>query len=109
MKVYFVPKNYLGKWSLALIIIMPMLFCLGMNFVDYYDSIPAGRTILQDIINRPGIALPMLTGFTTGIAGFIIGLIAIVRKKERAILVFLSTAIGFMVLLWVFAEILFPH
>lgn len=80
-----------------------------MSFVDFYESIPAGRTIPHDIIVRPGIALPMLAGFISGIATFFTGVIGIIRKKDRSILVFLSTAIGFFVLLWCLAEILFPH
>ena len=109
MEMNFTPKSYLGKLSVVLIVFMPIFFYIGMSFVDFYESIPAGRTIQHDIIVRPGIALPMLAGFISGIAAFFTGIIGIIRKKDRSILVFFSTAMGFFVLLWCLAEILFPH
>ena len=109
MNINFTPKSHLGKLSVVLIVLVPVFFYIGMSFVDFYESIPAGRTIPQDIILRPGIALPMLAAFISGIAAFFAGAIGIIRKKDRSILVFLSTALGFFVLLWCLAEILFPH
>jgi len=108
MKINFAPKSGLGKWSIGLIVIAPILFYIGMSFVGFYESIPAGETILHDIIVRPGIALPMLAGFISGIAAFFTGIIGIIRKKDRSILVSLSTAMGFFVLLWCLAQFLFP-
>ena len=109
MKINFAPKTDLGKWSIGLIVLVPILLYIGMSFVDFYESIPAGRTILQDIVARPGLALPMLAGFASGIAAFFCGVIGITRKKDYSALVFISTTMGFFVLLWVLAEILFPH
>jgi hypothetical protein len=43
---------------------------------------------------RPALALTMLAGMVTGISAFITGLLAIVRQKENAILVYISTTIG---------------
>ena len=103
------PKTILGKLSIALIILVPILFYIGMSFVNFYESIPAGRTIPQDIIVRPGVALFMLAGFFSGIAAFFTGIISILKNKERSVLVFLSTLLGSLVLLWIFAEIAFPH
>ncbi len=108
-KIRFLPKSILGKWSVALIIAVPVLFYAGMSFVDFYKSIPAGETILRDVVARPGIALPMLTGFICGIAAFFVGLAGITKKKDYSIFVFLSTIAGFLVLLWCLAEIVFPH
>jgi len=108
-KINFAPKSNLGKWSIGLIIMVPILFYLGMSFVSFYERIPAGETILHDIIVRPGIALPMLAGFISGIAAFFTGLIDIRTKKDRSILVFLSTTIGFFVLLWCLAQFVFSY
>jgi len=101
------PKSMLGKWSVGLVVMVPILLFIGMSFAGFYKG-PAGETILQDIFARPGIALPMLAGFMAGIAGFICGAIGIARK-DRAVLVYISTIAGFFVLLWVLAEIMFPH
>jgi hypothetical protein len=51
----------------------------------------------------------MLAGFISGIAAFLTGIVGIIRKKDYSVLILLSTVIGFLVLLWCLAEILFPH
>lgn len=107
--IKLLPKTILGKWSIVLIVAMPIFFYIGMSFVGFYESVPAGKTIPDDIVIRPRVALPMLTGFVCGIAAFFIGIIGITRKKDYSIFVFLSTAVGFLTLLWCLAEILFPH
>ncbi len=109
MRLSFVPKATLGKWSAGLIVVMPVFFYIGMSFVSFYKSIPAGKTISHDIIVRPGVALSMLAGFISGIVAFFVGAISITRKKDYSVLVFLSTVIGFLVLLWCLSEILFSH
>ncbi len=109
MKINFTPKSNLGKWSIGLIIIMPILFYIGMSFVSFYESVPAGKTIPHDMIARPGVALPMLAGFVSGVAAFFCGIIGITRKKDYSILIFISTILGFFVILWIFGEFLFPH
>jgi len=109
MKLNFLPKSCLGKWSVALIVAMPIFFYIGMSFVDFYESVPAGKTIPDDIMVRPGVALPMLAGFVCGIAAFFTGIIGIIKKKDYSILIFLSSAMGFLTLLWCLAEVLFPH
>lgn len=103
------PKTISGKWSVVLIFAMPIFFYIGVSFVSFYESVPAGKTIPHDIVVRPGVALPMLAGFASGIAAFFTGIIGIIRKKDYSILVFLSTALGFLMLLWWLAEIIFPH
>jgi len=109
MRINFLPKSNLGKLSIGLIVMVPILLYIGISFVDFYESVPTGKTIPNDIVARPGVALPMLAGFISGIAAFICGIISIIRKKDYSVFVFISTVLGFFVLLWVFAEILFPH
>jgi hypothetical protein len=104
------PKTILGKWSLGLIIAMPLSFVIGTSFTNsMYQSVPAGNTILADIASRPALALTMLAGFASGISAFITGLVAITKQKERALLVYLSTLIGVLLILFLIAEISFPH
>ncbi len=109
MKINFKPKSSFGKWSIGLILVAPILLYIGMSFAGAYESVLAGKTIVQDIFIRPGVALPMLIGFFSGISAFICGFFGIIRKKDYSVLVFISTLIGFFVLLWILAEILFPH
>lgn len=100
----------LGRWSVGLIVVMPILFAIGSSFSGtLYNSIPAGNTIPADIAARPFLALTMLAGMAAGIAGFVTGLTAIVKRKEHAILVYISTVIGGLLILYLLAEIAFPH
>ena len=44
-----------------------------------------------------------------GLVGFIMGLIAIIKYKDRALLMLLSIPVGLVIILWTFAGIAFPH
>ena len=106
----FAPKTIAGKWSVGLIVAMPILFIIGTLFTNsIYRSIPAGETILADLAARPVLALAMLAGMAAGISAFILGLLGIARQKENALLVYASTVIGALLLIFLAAEILFPH
>ena len=110
IKISFLPKTILGKWSIWLIIAMFTLMILGMSLTDtLYESVSSGDTILQDIAKRPALALSMLAGMAVGITAFIVGLIAILKKKDRAILVFVATVIGALLILFLIGEVLYPH
>ena len=104
------PKTILGKWSVGLILAMFVLLIIGFSLANsVYESVPSGETIFRDIINRPALAISMLAGFGAGITAFVIGLITIIKQKERAVLVFVSTIIGFGLTLFLIAEFIFPH
>jgi hypothetical protein len=105
-----IPKTTMGKWSVGLIVAMPLLFVIGSSFTNsLYKSVPAGGTILADIAARPALALTMLAGMVAGISAFIVGLLTIARQKENALLVYVSTVIGALLMLFLTGEIVFPH
>ena len=105
-----VPKTKLGKWSVGLIVAMPILFVIGTSFTNsLYRSTLAGDTILADIASRPALALTMLAGMIAGISAFITGLVAISMQREKAILTYVSTAIGALLVVFLIGEIIFPH
>lgn len=104
------PKTNSGRWSLGLIIAMPILFLIGSSLANsLYESVTSGSTLLDDIANRPALAISMLIGFGSGIAAFITGLVAIIKQKDRAILVYLATIVGAGLIVFLILEIVFPH
>ena len=104
------PGTSLGRWSVGLIAIMPILFAIGSSFSNsLYKSIPAGRTILADIAARPFLAITMLAGMVAGICGFITGILAIAKQKENTLTVYVSTLIGGLLMLYLVGELAFPH
>lgn len=105
-----VPSTTLGWWSIGLIVAMPLLFLIGASFTSsVYGSVPAGGTLFEDITVRPALALTMLAGMAAGISAFILGILAIIRQKEKALLVYVSTVLGALLLLLLAGEIVSPH
>ena len=104
------PKTTLGKWSVGLIVATPIFFIIGTSLTNsLYESVPAGDTILADIAARPALALTMIAGMVAGVSAFITGLLAIIRQKEYALLVYVSSSIGALLVLFLASELLFPH
>ena len=104
------PKTTFGRWSLGLILVMPLLFYIGGSLsTSLYNSVPAGDSIPADIVQRPALALTMLAGMLAGIAAFVTGLVAIIKHKERTIFVIVSTAVGGLLILFLIGEVAFPH
>lgn len=99
----FIPKTYLGKWTIGLIVFF--FAFLGLFFIFVKLGERGGETFFSN----PKLAISILIAAVCGIAAFFSGIIGIVKNKERSILVFLATLIGFFVLFWSFAEIAFPH
>jgi cation transport ATPase len=79
-----VPTTALGKWSVVLIIAMLILFAGGWLF-------PEDGTVFL---------LMMAVVVITGISAFITGLLAVLKKKEKALAVVVSVAIGAL-LIWI--------
>lgn len=106
----FLPATVIGQWSVGLIVTMPILFIIGTSFANsIYQDVPAAGTILADIAARPALALTMLAGMAAGILAFVMGVVAIIWKRDRAVLVFLATAIGALLLVFLAGEFAFPH
>jgi len=104
------PHTRSGKWSVGLIVAMPLLFLLGdLSMKGLYPSVPGGDTLLEDIAARPALALSMLGGMVTGVIAFVTGFVAVFREKERSLFVYLSTAVGALLLLFLLGEFISPH
>jgi len=104
------PKTSSGKWSLILIVAMPVFFFIGFSSKDWlYSSVSSGNTILQDIGMRPLLVFMMLFGMAAGTLAFFVGITAVIKQKERALLVYVSTLLGALVILFLSGEVIFPH
>ncbi len=89
MKIQIWSKTKVGQSAACFILLFIILMIL--KFFTYRIPLPT-----------PVIAC-------LGIIGFILGTISVVKNKDRSLLTFLSILIGLLVVLWVVAEILFPH
>lgn len=88
MKTTFTPITRAGKWAAGLSIAFIVL--MGLKIVG-----------LMPLPNPVIVAL--------GFIGFVIGIVAIIKNKERSILVFLSIPVGLLIVFWTAAELIYPH
>jgi hypothetical protein len=104
------PKTKLGIWSVILAVALPALLILGGVFANsLYASVPAGNGLFDDLAKRPALAIVSLTGICAGLAAFVTGLVAISKHQERALLVYLSTLIGTLLIVMLVAQVFFPN
>ena len=92
MKFQFWSRTKIGKWANSLTLVFITFMALKL-------------------INLEIIRVPIPTPFIAiiGLIGFIIGLISIIKKKDKALLTLLSILIGVLIIFWTIAEIMFPH
>jgi len=88
MRLTILPKSTLGKWAAGLAIAFIVLITVKIQ-----------------------ASLPLPTFFIAalGLAGFITGIVAVFKNRDRAILIFLSFIVGLIIMLWTAAEFMFPH
>ncbi len=55
------------------------------------------------------LAIPILLAGISGVSAFLTGVIGIIKSKDRSVLVFIATIIGFFILFFVLGEVLFPQ
>lgn len=83
MRIIILAKSSLGRWSISLVLAWILFFVLSEVILgpgpDYNMALAYGLTIIDT-----GIA----------VAAFAMGLISIIKNKERSVLVFLATAIS---------------
>lgn len=92
------PETKIGKWSVGLntfflaVIIISIILVEVLGILDFNDK-------WWDI-TVPIAALATISSFITG-------LIAVIKKKERSFLVYLSVFIGLLAILFIFLHSLF--
>ena len=100
MKLHFIPKTHLGQWSIWLITVFIVLFII---------IVASGQRGGATFFSNLALSIPMVIAGISALLAFFTGIIGIIKSKERSVLACSSTIVGFFILLWVSAEILFPH
>ncbi len=99
------PKTIMGKWSVWLAVALFVLIALVPTLdATFYKGVEAGDTIVQDLTIRPFLAIPALLGMLSGLLAFVTGLIALMKFKDRAVLVYVSTLLGALLLLFIVGD-----
>lgn len=94
------PRTELGRWSNRLAITFFVLFPLWLFYAVYLRPI-ARPTFFSDPLH----ALLLLSAAAVAIGGAIVGVLAIVAKRERSFTILLSILLGAFVFLWTISEL----
>jgi hypothetical protein len=103
MRISLKPKTTMGKWSTGLIIAFFLFLAVFLILVA------SGQRGDDTFFSNLALTIPMLIAGVSGISALVTGVISIVKSGERSVLVFLATAIGLYVLIFLLGEILAPH
>ena len=103
MRISLRSKTTLGKWSIGLILSLIVFYILFQLLV--FSGQRGGETFFSNL----ALTIPILLAGICGIVAFFVGVIGIIKSKERSVLVFLTTLVGFSVLFFVLGEVLVPH
>lgn len=105
MEINFLPKTKLGKLATWLIV---AFFCIilfvNLVLISYF-GFEGGETFSDGL----AIGIPVILAGICGICAFVLGLMSILKSRERSILVYLATVIGFLILIFMLVEFTFPH
>jgi len=97
------PKTTPGKWSIGLIV--GFFLSLAILMIMAASGQRGGDTITSNL----WLGIPGLLAGVCAISSLVIGAIAILRSKERSVVVILATIIGLFVLIFLLSGFLFPN
>ena len=103
MRIIYKPITSLGQWSARLIVGFLLFLAL------FFGLVASGQRGGDTFFSNPILTIPMLIAVVLAICAFFTGISSIIKDRERAIFVWISTILGFFVLLFGLAEIIFPH
>jgi len=103
MRISLRPKTIMGRWSIGLTI------TLFLFFVLFQLLVASGQRGGETFFSNLALTIPILLAGISGVSVFITGIIGIIKSKERSVFVFLTTMIGFLVLIFWLGEIVSPH
>lgn len=93
MKIQIWSKTKIGKWSSIFTLLFIVLMALK----------------LSPLANMIRLPLPSPIIAALGVIGFVLGIISILKNKDRSLFVLLSIPVGLLIIIWVTLEIVFPH
>lgn len=104
-----IPKSYVGKIAIGLIVLMPVLFFFAGFFANTVYVNSAEYSIIEDILKRPLVALSALLAMVSGVSAFGLSIFALTKQKDRALLIYVPIVIGGLLIFMLLGEFIFPH
>jgi hypothetical protein len=78
-------------------------------FAVFLGLVATGQKGGDTFFSNPWLSGTITAGAVCAVGAAVTGLYAIIRERERSILVFATTTIGLLVLIYVILEISLPH
>ena len=103
IRITFLPETRFGKWSVGLMVAFYVLLLMIRILAT------SGQQGGETFFDNPILAIPALLMGISGVFAFFTGIVAILKNKERFFLVYITTTIGLLVLIFWLGEILSPH
>lgn len=91
MRLY--SKTIAGKWAAIFTLLFVALMAIKLSALAMLVRLPLPTPFLAMI----------------GVIGSLLGVASIVKNKDRALLTWISAIIGLLIILWIAAEVTFPH
>lgn len=89
MRIKLFSNSNIGKWAFILLLLFIVL--IYFKFLAYKIPLPS-----------PMIAL-------LGVAAMVMGIVSFIKHRDRSILTLLTILVGLLIVVWVAAEIMYPH
>lgn len=93
MNIQLYSKTTAGKWAAILTLLFIALMAIKLSALAMLIRLPLPTPFLAII----------------GVIGFLLGIISVLKNKDRSILTLLAILIGLLIILWTAAEIAIPH
>lgn len=97
------PSTHLGRACCGLGVVAVA------SYVIFFALVAAGQRGGDTFFSNPWLASTILTAATSATVAAAVGLIAVFRESERAVVVFAIIALGVAVFLFAVAEVVFSH
>ncbi len=101
----FLPSTRLGRIACWLAVAFVAFFIANQALIGLWDA-----TSMSPWGAARGVLIAWgILGLSTGLVAGVLALVAVLRRRERGVAVFLAMVPGLFVLLFVLGELLFPH
>lgn len=97
-------KTKHGKWALELSALFFILLSFG-NMLVFLQGPRENMTFLDN----PLLSFTMLGAYLAAIMASVVGSVSIIKYKERSILVFIVSIIGFLMFIFLIGELALDH
>jgi hypothetical protein len=96
MKIILLPKSQTGKW----LVVLSFFFILTGIFLYIFAELL--KVITSDVL----VTIVGSSAIIAQVISYVLGVITVLKNKEYSFLVFMAMLIGFVVLLFIFGDIL---